>query len=83
MANGTGEERRVNTLNEGDYFGEMALLAGEPRSATVRTITPSELYSFSRADFSHLLENEPEISKAISETVQGRRAALASLRSGA
>jgi ATP-binding cassette subfamily B protein len=81
LTNEGGEERRVNILNEGDYFGEMALLAGEPRSATVRTTMPSELYSLSQADFTDLLAGEPEISKAIAETVETRRAALASLRS--
>jgi ATP-binding cassette, subfamily B, bacterial len=81
LATRVGEERRVNTLNEGDYFGEMALLAGEPRSATVRTTMPTELFSLSQVDFSYLLESEPAINKAISDTVESRRAALASLRS--
>ncbi len=52
-----------------ERYGEMAWLAGEPRNATVRTVSPSELYSLSQADFRHLLEGEPEASKAISETV--------------
>lgn len=81
LANAVGQERRVNILNEGDYFGEMALLAGEPRSATVRTTMPSELYSLSQVDFGRLLAREPDISRAIAETVQSRRAALAALRS--
>jgi ABC-type multidrug transport system fused ATPase/permease subunit len=82
LANAAGDERRVNVLNEGDYFGEMALLAGEPRNATVRTTMPSALYSLSQADFTHLLESAPDISRAVSETVEARRAALVSVHSG-
>jgi ABC-type multidrug transport system fused ATPase/permease subunit len=73
-------ERRANTLNEGDYFGEMALLAGEPRTATVRTTTLTELYSLDQRDFKLLLDREPEFRKGVMETVAARRAALASLR---
>ena len=71
------EERRVNTLEEGDYFGEMALLYGEPRTATVRTSTPAELFSLSKDDFA-LLMNRPEINAAVMDTIALRRAALQS-----
>jgi CRP-like cAMP-binding protein len=73
-------ERRINTLNQGDYFGEMALLAGEPRTATVRTTTLTELYSLDQRDFKLLLDREPEFRKGVMETVAARRTALASLR---
>jgi ABC-type multidrug transport system fused ATPase/permease subunit len=79
LSDETGNEQRVNTLNEGDYFGEMALLAGEPRTATVRTATTSELYSLSQTDFMHLLDNEPAIRQSIEDTVSSRRAALAAV----
>lgn len=69
-------ETRINMLTDGDYFGEMALLTGEPRSATVRATAVSELYSLSHAHFALLLEREPEVEQAVSETVAKRRAAL-------
>lgn len=69
--------RRINVLNEGEYFGEMALLTGQPRSATVRTTVPTELYSLAQTDFASLLEQEPAVRQAISQTVSGRRTALA------
>jgi ATP-binding cassette subfamily B protein len=71
----------VNTLNDGDYFGEMALMFGEPRTATVRTTMPTELYSLSHWDFSALLQRDPAVRAAISETIANRRAALSAATS--
>jgi len=70
-------ERRINLLSEGDYFGEMALLSDQSRSATVRTTMPTQLYSLSRADFTELLEQEPGIREAVSAVVAARRSAFA------
>ena len=55
------EEKRVNTLKDGDYFGEFALLTEGPRTATVRAATPIEVYSLSREDFQKLLQQEPSL----------------------
>jgi ATP-binding cassette subfamily B protein len=82
VGNGQGE-RRVNTLRDGDYFGEIALLAGVPRTATVRATAPTQLYSIGQADFQALLQREPGIRQTIQETVAGRRAALAAAVSAA
>jgi ATP-binding cassette subfamily B protein len=70
-----GSERRVNELGEGEFFGELALLTGEARSATVRTTMPSELYSLSRADFLALLELDAGVRRAVEEAVAARRLA--------
>ena len=70
-------ERLLNTLNEGDYFGEMALLGDEPRVATVRTTMPTELYSLTRAGLVSFLEHQPEARRAVEEQVAARRRALA------
>jgi ABC-type multidrug transport system fused ATPase/permease subunit len=73
-------DRRVNTLNEGDFFGEMALLADEPRAATVRTTMPTQLYSLARADFLSLLDHDPDARQAIAERIAARQRALAQAR---
>ncbi len=44
-------ERRAATLKEGECFGEMALLTGESRNATVVARTPLEVYTLGQADF--------------------------------
>jgi ABC-type multidrug transport system fused ATPase/permease subunit len=74
-----GAERRIATLETGDYFGEMALLAGEPRTATVRSTIPTQLYSLTQADFAALLEREPEIRRAVMAVVETRRSAFSAV----
>jgi putative ABC transport system ATP-binding protein len=46
-----GDSRTLNTLKKGDPFGEMALLTGEPRNATVIARGPVEMYTLGKADF--------------------------------
>ncbi len=45
----------------GDFFGEMALFEGFPRSATVRAVDDSECLAMTRWDFMAELKNHPEI----------------------
>jgi ABC-type multidrug transport system fused ATPase/permease subunit len=73
---GDGQDRRIGVLNDGDFFGEMSLLSGDARTATVRTTMPTELYSLSRADFLSLLEHDAEVRRAVGETIAARRQAL-------
>jgi len=63
-----GREQRVNALHEGDFFGELALLTGAPRNATVRATTPVELYALGHPDFVWLLERDPALRDAVTRT---------------
>jgi putative ABC transport system ATP-binding protein len=49
-------ERKVATLGEGDFFGEAALLTGEPRNATVKAIEDVESYVLGKQDFDAVIE---------------------------
>jgi ATP-binding cassette subfamily B protein len=60
-----GRSVRLAKLDDGDYFGEMALLADKPRNATVRTLTPCVCLSLSRDLFNRLLAREPELREHI------------------
>jgi CRP/FNR family transcriptional regulator, cyclic AMP receptor protein len=53
------------TLGPGGYFGEMSLLDGGPRSATVRAVTPLRTVSMTSWDFNALLDQHPELTKKL------------------
>lgn len=72
-----GRQRQVNVLREGDYFGERALLTGEPRNATVRTAAPCELYSLRRAEFVTLVEREAHFRELVTARYPEHRAPAA------
>jgi putative ABC transport system ATP-binding protein len=63
-----GSSEALAQLKTGDYFGEMALLSGQPRNATVRVTEPSLLYSLSqerfRGAFSDRATMESEVREA-------------------
>ena len=53
--------RRRARLGPGDFFGEISLVTGEPRTATVTTRSPSRLLIFSAPAFRSLLHDAPGI----------------------
>lgn len=65
-------EQVVATLNSGDYFGEMALLTGEPRSASVIALEDSEMFVLQKNDFDVILEKFPSISLSMGKIVSQR-----------
>jgi CRP/FNR family cyclic AMP-dependent transcriptional regulator len=55
-----GKEIIITMLDEGDYFGELALLDDAPRSASVMTLEKSTFYVLSKRDFQECLSKFPE-----------------------
>ena len=58
-------ERRRRVLGPGDYFGEMSVLDGGPRSATVRALTRVTALRLDRPAFLRLLDREGSIGRKI------------------
>ncbi len=73
----TGLQRtKVNTLTAGDFFGEMALLTGAPRSATVVASSPMECFRLDKEGFEGILRARPGLAEVLSITLTQRRQAL-------
>jgi small-conductance mechanosensitive channel len=73
----SGFPKTINTLDEGDIFGEMGLFTGEPRTATVVATEETEVLEIHNAAVKPLLENNPDLVSALSKTIAERRALLA------
>ena len=68
----TGIDFLVAQLTEGAAVGEMSLLTGKPRSATVTTVQPTVVFTLTRADFRNLLTQHPEISLGLARILAER-----------
>ena len=64
--------KKVNHLKTGEFFGEMALLDGGPRTATVTSTTPITLYALTEWVFRGLLAEHPSIAMRTLETMAAR-----------
>lgn len=60
---------KVATKEAGQYFGEMTLLTGEPRSATVRATEDSVIYEIKKSTLSVLFSQRPELMDKLAEIV--------------
>lgn len=67
-----GARRAVRELGRGELIGEISLVSGEPRSATVVAIRDSVLARLDRARFDELLARSPQASMAVMRTIIAR-----------
>ena len=72
-----GVGKRVASLGAGDSFGEMALLSGEARNATVEAVEPLELLRMGRQDFEEFVRKSPALATALERL--GHERALANV----
>ncbi len=63
---------RLNTLGAGDFFGEIALVDGGPRTATVTTEEPSKLLVVTHRDFHALMDEFPEVAQQVMNALANR-----------
>lgn len=72
--------REVARLAPGQFFGEMSLMTGEPRSATVVAMTDLDCYRLDRDTFHDLVRARPVLADRVAEILAARREALQSVR---
>jgi CRP-like cAMP-binding protein len=66
--------RKVNELSDGDFFGEVSVLAGTPRTATVTTTAPARLLVVTDRDLTRLLRDSPRIQAKVLQALAQRLA---------
>jgi CRP-like cAMP-binding protein len=66
--------RKVATMGKGDFFGEIALIAHTPRTATVTSTTPIRLLVITGQSFKALLEHQPPIAAKVLSALAERLA---------
>jgi CRP-like cAMP-binding protein len=72
--------RQVAVLEAGDLFGEMSLLTGEPRAATVRAIEDAKLVRLGASSLKDVLTRSPDLANRLAEAATLRREGLAQAR---
>ena len=64
--------RQINTMKEGDFFGEIALVTKMPRTATVTAKTDVDVLVITERAFDDLLKKSPDISRGVAEALAER-----------
>ncbi len=70
------ERRRLNVLSKGNFFGEMSLMTGSPRVASVIAKTDLACYRLDKDAFEEILRERPGIAEEVSHVLVERRAQL-------
>lgn len=78
QVNENGRPRTVATLNEGDFFGEMALFTGEPRTANVVALEETEVLEIGHAAMKRVFDTNPDLVESLSFIIAERRQGLES-----
>jgi serine phosphatase RsbU (regulator of sigma subunit) len=66
---GTDEDFVLGFLGTGEYFGEMGLITGEPRAATVTTIVETDVLEVLQKDFDEIFSSSPSMGRNILNTM--------------
>ena len=64
---------QINVLQDGDYFGEIALLEESRRTATICTLLPSLFLTLERKHFSNMVTSFPDVRAAVEQAARNRR----------
>lgn len=68
----TGQELSLNVLGPGDFFGELALIDGRPRSAGALAVEPTVVLLLQREDLLHAMDHSPRLARNLIEVLARR-----------
>jgi CRP/FNR family cyclic AMP-dependent transcriptional regulator len=68
----TKGDRSINTMKDGDFFGEIALVTKMPRTASVTATSDVRVLVINEHDFTALLKRSPEIGRGVAEALAER-----------
>ncbi|MBI1979954.1 MAG: mechanosensitive ion channel [Elusimicrobia bacterium] len=77
---GEGKEVVVGQLGSGQFFGELSLLTGEPRAASVRVLKDAEILRLEKKDFQEILTKHPSLTESLAEVVASRKSSLSGVQ---
>ena len=80
VAVGDAPPRVVSRISAPDVFGEMGMLTGEPRRATVIAVGETECWRLGKERFREVLEGRPELAEELSHVLAARQVELATAR---
>jgi cAMP-dependent protein kinase regulator len=64
-----GAELKLAQLKEGDFFGEISLLKGQPRTASIRVLEEAELLRLAKIDFDQVIVSHPEVKQILEDSL--------------
>lgn len=62
----------IRDLRDGDYFGEIALLLSQPRTASIRAKTDCDLFVLEQSDFKRILKDFPDFARTVLAVARDR-----------
>jgi len=77
----SGDVHQLGRVGRGDFFGENAMVAGQPSDVTVTALEDTDVLIIEPAALQKLLEQSPRLVHAIGHVLESRRTALQSVRS--
>lgn len=72
----------IARIEPGGFFGEMSLLTGEPRAATVVAVVDATLYELDQQTMTPIIQKQPRIAESLSEMLAKRQLAIDSAHTG-
>ena len=67
VMNDMGHNVEVRTMEDGEFFGEISLLTGKPRSATITAATPCELLELNKTALDEISKDHPHVMQVVKE----------------